>query len=53
MNNNEQQKKIYIAPSIEVVELAHQANLLDASDCNGNCIDGDVGMITPDKDFFA
>lgn len=29
---NESQKKAYMPPKIEIVELAHQANLLECSD---------------------
>jgi hypothetical protein len=40
---NEFQKKTYMPPKIEIVELAHQANLLDCSQIGEpGCFDGPV-----------
>lgn len=38
---NESQKKAYMPPKIEIVELAHQANLLECSDTSDpECYNG-------------
>ena len=38
---NESQKKAYMPPKIEIVELAHQANLLECSDTSDSeCYNG-------------
>ncbi|WP_407455863.1 hypothetical protein [Fibrobacter sp.] len=41
---NESQKKTYMPPKIEIVELAHQANLMQCSDASEPGCDGFNGV---------
>ena len=49
--NNEQQKKPYTAPTVVVVELPNQADLLICSkNADGVC---ELGLADSTKEFFA
>ena len=50
MNKNEQEKKFYVAPSIEVMELNHRANLLNGSE-SGEL--EELGFVDSAKDYHA
>lgn len=37
---NNEQKKEYVKPEISIIEMGHEANLLQGSDCVGDCLNG-------------
>ena len=47
-NKNEQEKKLYVSPSIKVMELNHRANLLGGS---GEM--KEIGLVGTTKDYLA
>ena len=40
MTNENEQKKEYTAPQMEIVEMNHQTSLLEGSPCDGFCGQG-------------
>ena len=47
--NNEQNKKPYTAPTIEVIEIQYLPSLLE---CSGGCVE-EMGQADSPKDFYA